>query len=177
MSGSNSVVQSDPRLSRRAPRAAAVFAFLRRSLLFVPPLAILPTATPTPPEQAIADGTNTTSVTDIANPDGYTCSQSGFIGFESLPDKMTLPGTIAGLNFVTTGGHTWLVGDFATGTYNGKYPNGKYMSEGTHWTWLGESQGSGRIDFANGAASYFSLLTSVGATPVYLEAYDASGKL
>jgi endoglucanase len=69
------------------------------------------------------------------------------------------------------------VGDFATGTYNGKYPNGKYMSEGTHWAWLGESQGSGRIDFANGAASYFSLLTSVGSTPVYLEAYDASGKL
>jgi IPT/TIG domain len=129
----------------------------------------------TAPEQAFADGTNTTSVTDIANPDGYTCNQSGFVGFESLPDGTTLPGTIAGLDFVTTGGHTWLVGDFAAGHYNGKYPNGAYMSEGTHWAWLGEQQGSGRIDFANGAASYFSLLTSVGSSGVYLEAFDANG--
>src|ERR1700726_382709 len=129
------------------------------------------------PEVAQAQGTNTTSVTDIANPDGYTCGQPGFVGFESLPDGTTLPGTIAGLKFVTAGGETWRVGDFSTGNYNGKYPNGAYMSEGTHWAWLGPNQGSGRIDMSNGPASYFSLLTSVGGTDVYLEAYDASGTL
>lgn len=125
------------------------------------------------PEQALAQS-NTATATDIAQPDSYACAQSGFVGFETLADGTTLPGTIAGLQFVTTGGHTWLVGDFATNNYNGKYPNGAYMSEGTHWAWLGPNQGSGEIDFANGAASYFSLLTSVGSTDVYLEAYDSS---
>jgi hypothetical protein len=120
---------------------------------------------------------DTATVTDIANPDSYTCSHNGFVGFEGLSDGTALPGTIAGLDFVTTGGHTWLVGDFATGNYNGKYPNGQYMSEGTHWAWLGPNQGSGEIDMSNGPASYFSLLTSVGATPVYLEAYDSAGNL
>jgi endoglucanase len=128
------------------------------------------------PQQALAQG-NTATTADIASPDGYTCNQRGSVGFENLPDGTTLPGTIAGLDFVTTGGHTWLVGDFATGHYNGKYPNGKYMSEGTHWAWLGESQGSGRINMANGPASYFSLLVSVGNTPVYLEAYDVTNNL
>lgn len=121
--------------------------------------------------------TDTATATDIASPDDYLCSEPGFIGFESLADGTTLPGTIAGLDFVTTGGHTWLVGDFATGHYNGKYPSGSYMSQGTHWAWLGEQQGAGRINMANGPASYFSLLTSVGATPVSLEAFDASGNL
>ena len=128
------------------------------------------------PQSALAHG-NTATATDIANPDGYSCSETGFVEFESLPDGTTLPGTIDGLDFVTTGGHTWLVGDFASGNYNGKYPNGAYTSEGTHWAWLGTDQGSGRIDMSNGSASYFSLLTSVGSTSVYLDAYDAAGDL
>lgn len=125
-------------------------------------------------ERAVAQGTNTTSVTGIANPDAYTCNQPGFVGFESLPDGTNLPGTISGLSFVTTAGYPWIVGDFSTGNYNGKYPSGAYTSEGTHWAWLGPNQGSGRIDFTNGAASYFSLLTSVGASPVYVVAYDSN---
>jgi Fibronectin type III domain len=126
---------------------------------------------------AAAAQDNTATVTDVANPDGYSCSQAGYVDFESLPDGTSLPGTIAGLDFVTTAGHSWLVGDFATGHYNGKYPNGKYTSQGTHWAWLGENQGSGRINVSSGAASYFSLLAGVGSSGVYLEAFDASDKL
>src|SRR5438094_3934524 len=67
--------------------------------------------------QLVLAQSNTTSVTDISNPDTYTCSQAGFIGFETLADGTNLPGTIAGLSFITTGGHPWLVGDFTTGNY------------------------------------------------------------
>lgn len=118
-----------------------------------------------------------TSVTDIPNPDAYTCAEPGFITFEDLPDGTSLAsGTISGVQFTTTGGFTWLVGDFATGQYNGKYPNGAYTSQGTHWAWLGPNQGSGRMDFPNGPASYFSLLVS-NDTPIYLDAYDANNNL
>ncbi len=118
-----------------------------------------------------------TSVRDIANPDAYTCAKPGYINFESLPDNKNLSSdTISGVQFTTTGGFTWLIGDFSTGYYNGKYPAGAYTSQGTHWAWLGPSQGSGRIDFPQGKPSYFSLLVS-GLTPVYLEAYNASGTL
>ncbi|HYM54376.1 MAG TPA: hypothetical protein VES97_03380, partial [Solirubrobacteraceae bacterium] len=72
------------------------------------------------PQSAVAAGSNATSATDVPNPDAYSCIQPGFVGFEKLADGTSLPGTIAGLDFVTTGGHTWLVGDFATGNYNGK---------------------------------------------------------
>src|SRR2546427_5221236 len=62
----------------------------------------------------------TATTTDIADPDSYRCSQSGFISFETLPDGTTLaPTTINGVQFTTTNGYTWLVGDFATGSYNG----------------------------------------------------------
>lgn len=119
----------------------------------------------------------TTSVADIPNPDAYTCAEPGFITFEDLPDGTSLAsGTISGVQFTTTGGFTWLVGDFATGQYNGKYPNGAYTSQGTHWAWLGPNQGSGRMDFPNGPASYFSLLVS-NYTPIYLDAYDANNNL
>jgi hypothetical protein len=123
--------------------------------------------------------TATVTVTDVPNPDAYTCSQPGYITFEEYPDQFNLSaGAISGVEFTTTGGYTWLVGDFGTGNYNGKYPGGGYMSEGMHWAWLGTVQGAGRIDFVDGTASYFSLLTSVGApSPVYLEAYDSSDTL
>jgi hypothetical protein len=117
------------------------------------------------------------TVTDIGNPDAYSCSQPGYVDFEGFPEGTNLSsGTVSGVQFTTTGGYTWLVGDFATGRYNGKYPNGAYTSHGTHWAWLGVSQGSGRIDFPKGPASYFSLLVS-DYTPVYLDAYNASGNL
>jgi len=71
---------------------------------------------------------------------------------------------------------TWLVGDFATNLYNGKFPAGDFTSHGTHWAWLGVNQGSGRIDFVFGKASQFSVLVS-DLTPVVLEAYNSSDVL
>lgn len=133
--------------------------------------------------QAIADAikdyfeANKTSVTDISTPDSYQCSQPGHVNFEGLPDIANLStNTISGVRFTTTGGYTWIVSDTSTGKYNGKYPNGAYMTAGTNIGWLGPNQGSGRIDFPKGPASYFSLLVS-NATSVYLDGYDASGKL
>ncbi len=120
---------------------------------------------------------NTNTVTDVPSPDNYPCSQSGKIGFEELNDAFNLSASaISGVHFKTTNGYTWLVGDFSTGNYNGKYPNGGYMSDGTHWAWLGISQGSGIIEFPTGPATYFSLLVS-NQTPVYLDAYDKNGNV
>lgn len=120
------------------------------------------------------DNTNSSQVTDISNPDAYSCSQAGYITFEGLPDGTNLSsGTISGVQFTTTNGYTWLVGDFATGNYNGKYPNGAYTSHGTHWAWLGITQGAGRIDFPKGPASYFSLLASDNSA-LYVDAYGVS---
>ncbi len=120
----------------------------------------------------------TATVTDIPNPDAYSCSQPGYIDFEGLPEGTNLSsGTISGVQFSTTDGFTWLVGDFATGFYNGKYPNGGYTSQGTHWAWLGVTQPRGRIDFPRGPASYFSLLVSDNLSQVSLDAYDANSNL
>lgn len=128
-------------------------------------------------------GVNRATVTDIPNPDAYSCSQPGYIDFESFTDTSTYTTnltqlTIPGLQFTLTpaGGFPWLVGDFASGKYNGKYPNGAYTSHGTHWAWLGVSQGAGRIDFTKGLASYFSVLVS-DFYPVSLDAYGTSGNL
>jgi hypothetical protein len=117
-----------------------------------------------------------TSVTAV-NPDEYSCSQAGYITFEDFADKTDLSAeSFPGIEFTTTNGFTWRVGDFATGNYNGKYPSGAYTSQGTHWAWLGESQGAGRIDLTIGSAKYFSLLVSA-STSVVLEAYRDDGTL
>ena len=128
-----------------------------------------------------AQPTTPTSVagTDTPNvdPDTYSCNQSGYIDFENFTDGFDLSANaVGGVQFTTTNGYTWLVGDFATGKYNGKYPNGQYTSQGTHWAWLGENEGAGRIDFVDGPTSYFSLLTSAN-TPVEVDAYDSSNNL
>jgi hypothetical protein len=124
-----------------------------------------------------APATADTTSSIVAHPDAYKCSQRGFITFESLRDGTNLSkSTFDGIQFSTTNGYTWLVGDFATHNYNGKYPSGSYTSQGSHWAWLGTSQGSGRMDLVDGPASYFSLLVS-NLTPVSLDAYDSSGKL
>jgi hypothetical protein len=120
---------------------------------------------------------NSATVTDIANPDAYSCSQPGFLDFEGLPDETNLSAlSISGIHFTTTGGYTWIVSDTSTGKYNGKYPNGAYMLKGTNAIWLGEMQGAGRIDFTTGPASYFSVLTS-NYSQVYVDAYDATDHL
>lgn len=117
------------------------------------------------------------TATDVrVDPSSYTCGSANFINFEEFADAMDLSArTFPGIRFTTTDATDWVVGDFATGAYNGKYPNGQYTSEGTHWAWLGISQGRGRIDLARPART-FSLLTSA-ATDVQLEAYDSSDNL
>jgi RHS repeat-associated protein len=156
--------QSSPLTAKVKLRAAA----LRR-------LAAAREAMPANALQATA--TNTATDTPGIDPDAYTCDEPGYINFEGLPDGYDLSASaVGGVQFTTTGGYTWRVGDFSTGSYNGKYPNGAYTSEGSNWAWLGENQGAGRIDFVNGPASRFSLLTSAG-TSVQLDAYDAQGDL
>src|SRR6266566_6959695 len=60
------------------------------------------------------------TVTDIANPDVYTCTQRGFVGFEDIPEATTLShGYIPGIDFTTSGGFTWRVGDFGAGADEG----------------------------------------------------------
>lgn len=127
-------------------------------------------------EQLGITSKNETFVNNVSDPDAYSCSQSGYVDFEEFDNGVNLSsGTIAGMQFTTTNGYSWLVGDFATGNYNGKYPNGGYTSQGTHWAWLGITQGAGKIDFPEGPASYFSLLTS-NNTSVFVDAYSASGE-
>ncbi len=118
----------------------------------------------------------TATDTSGIDPDSYSCNQPDYIDFENYPDGYNLSAaTIQGIQFTTTNGYTWLVGDFATGMYNGKYPSGGYTSQGTHWAWLGPDESAGRIDFLDGPASNFSILVS-GNTPVEVDAYSASNE-
>lgn len=85
--------------------------------------------------------------------------------------------TIPGVEFTTTDGKDWLIGDWGDGSswrYNGKYPLGAYTSGGQKWSWLGTAQGSGIIDFTDEKASYVSVYTSTYSGLV-LEAYADDG--
>lgn len=109
----------------------------------------------------------TTSVTDIASPDGYTCPVAGstMVGFEDQAEYTVLDGT-------TLGGVTFATGSNWTVAYELQ----------PYWTADGDMYAgpvgvpSGRVDFAAGPVSDVSLLvTSTGN--VRLEAYDASDAL
>lgn len=100
----------------------------------------------------------------------------GFINFESGRDGQRVRTSVPGTQFTTTDGFDWIVGDWRTSNYNGKYPSGNYTSNGNFFSWLGPSQGQGRIDFPDGPASYVSVLTST-ASGLVLDAYDRNGNL
>lgn len=102
--------------------------------------------------------------------------QRRLMDFEDGSDRAPIRSTIPGMTFITTQGYDWIYGDWRTGLYNGPYPNGAYTSNGNFFAWLGENQGSGRIDFDAAATRRVSLLTS-NARGTVLEAYDASGNL
>ena len=128
---------------------------------------------------AVSYSQSAVSMTNVPTPSPatYSCPKQGHVGFENFNEGVNLSlGTIAGMHFETTNGYTWLVGDFNSHNYNGKYPNGGYTSDGTHWAWLGIYQGAGKISFVKGPASYISLLTS-NATPVSLDAYDSNNNV
>lgn len=125
---------------------------------------------------ASADGDSATDTMGV-DPDASTCDESGYINFEGLPNHYDLSASaIGGVEFTTTNGYTWEVGDFESGEYNGKFPEGDYTSQGSNWAWLGEEEGAGRMTFVNGPASSFSILVSA-ADPVELEAFNARGEL
>jgi len=94
--------------------------------------------------------------------------------FETGVDGQVVSTTIPGVQFVTTAGQDWVYGDWRTGDYNGKYPNGAYTSQGNVWTWLDVSQGSGIIDFTEGCASYISVCTST-YSGLTIDAYADDG--
>jgi len=103
--------------------------------------------------------------------------EEGF-GFDGTPVASSIPG----LQFTTTDGYDWIYADITTGIYNvtnnlgDVYGTGRYNMEGYVCTYLGTSQGSGRIDFLNQDGSYFTTGYS-SASDFYLEAYDASNNL
>lgn len=106
----------------------------------------------------------------------FALSQTGFINFEEGTDASVIRSTIPGLTFTTTAGYDWIYGDWRTHTYNGPYPNGAYTSNANFFAWLGPNQGSGRIDFIYGTATFLSVLTST-YSGLTLDAYDAKGNL
>lgn len=117
------------------------------------------------------------NVTTNPVPPGY-----GFINFEEGTDGAVILSTVPGLHFTTTAGQDWLYADARTGYYSVQsltdpsVNNGPYVCNGYFFGWLGPSQGSGRIDFTLGTASYFSVLVSC-YTEFTVDAYDAGGTL
>ena len=87
---------------------------------------------------------------------------------------------IPGLQFTTTDGFDWIYADISTGLYNASsslgYGTGQYWVDGNVSTFLGTTQGSGRIDFTNQDGSFFQT-GYCAASNFYLEAYDAGGNL
>jgi len=101
-------------------------------------------------------------------------SNCGYENFENGVDGQEIISTIPGVKFTTTGGYNWVYADVRTGNYNGKYPNGAYTNEGNICAWLGPAQNSGKIDFTEGDASYFSCYVSTYSGAV-VDAYKDDG--
>jgi len=99
------------------------------------------------------------------------------IDFEDGADGAVILSTVPGLRFTTTEGYDWIYGNKSTGYYN-VYPYGEraYVCNGNVFAWLGEYGGQGRIDFTQGTASYFSVLTST-CSGVVIDAYDSEDNL
>lgn len=106
----------------------------------------------------------------------------GVISFEDGVDGRAIGTTISGARFSTSSGAAWLYGDTRTGKYNAPYPNScpavggqcAYVVNGTHFAWAGEAPGTARVDFTQGAASFFKALFSTGET-LTVEALSATG--
>jgi hypothetical protein len=102
-----------------------------------------------------------------------------FIDFEHAlgQDNTPIGGSIPGLKFSTTDGVDWIYGDATSGNWNvsndlgDSWLLGTYNIEGYCFASTYGSFGSGRIDFLNRDASWFSTgYTSY--SQLYLEAYD-----
>jgi hypothetical protein len=113
----------------------------------------------------------------------FTWSQASAwtINFENGKgqDRSVIASTIPGLAFTTTDGFDWLYGDARAG-YNvrnqyGEFGGG-YLMMDTVFAWLGESQGSGRVDFTNQDGGFFQTGYCANSN-FYLEAYDKDGNM
>ncbi|MDP3042796.1 MAG: PKD domain-containing protein [bacterium] len=124
-----------------------------------------------------ASATVETGVTANSCPAGY-----GFIDFEEGVDGAQIVSQIPGVQFTTTLGLNWFYGDVRTGNYNARsltnpqYNYGDYVVNGYFVAWLGVTGDQGRIDFTEGTASYFSLLTST-YSGLTIDAYDPNDNL
>lgn len=95
------------------------------------------------------------------------------MGFEDGADRQPIRSNIPGLKFTTTQGYNWIYGDWRTGNYNGPYPSGSFTSSGNIFAWLGENQGTGRIDFIGSTAKSLTLWTST-YSGLTMDAYDSN---
>ncbi|NIA09524.1 MAG: CHAP domain-containing protein [Nitrospiraceae bacterium] len=102
------------------------------------------------------------------------CSATRTMNFEGGVDRQPIRSKIPGLQFTTTDGYDWIYADWRTGSYNGPYPNGSYFSNGNFCAWLGENQGTGRIDFTGATARSLSVWTST-YSGLTMDAYDING--
>lgn len=104
------------------------------------------------------------------------------IDFEEGTDAAVILSTIEGLEFTTTAGQDWIYGDvrrtipypYNAHSLTENIGTGAYCLNGFLFAWLGVAQGSGRIDFTLGTASYFSVLTSTYSGLV-IDAYNSAG--
>ena len=107
----------------------------------------------------------------------YTADQimatTRLMNFEDGVDRQPIQSKIPGMVFTTTDGYDWIYGDWRMG-YNGPYPDGAYYSNSNFFAWLGENQGTGRIDFIGATATYLSVLTST-YSGLTMDAYDING--
>ncbi len=97
-------------------------------------------------------------------------------------DGQNVAAGVPGLQFTTTDGLDWKYGDATTNNYNVRNQLGQtwggawFYMEDYVFTWLGTTQGSGRIDFLNQDGTFFRT-GYCSASNFYLEAYDAGGNL
>jgi len=93
----------------------------------------------------------------------------GHINFENGADWAPIVSQMPGVQFTTTGGYQWV---YLYQSLN--YPT--YWRVGDGVAFIGVNQGSGRIDFTQGHASYFSALVAT-YSGVVIEAYDSNDVL
>jgi hypothetical protein len=99
-------------------------------------------------------------------------SPYAMMDFENGADGAVIQSSIPGMQFITTQGYDWIYGDKTTDNYNiYPYGNANYWCDGNFFAWLGENQGSGRINFTGSTATSVSVGTSCNSG-LYLEAYD-----
>lgn len=101
--------------------------------------------------------------------------------FEDGVDSQSIKSSIPGMSFTTTAGQDWVYADQRLPRYNvhsveSTDKAGNYATHGNFFAWLGENQGTGRIDFSDvGQKTLGIAYSSLNAT--VLEGFDSAGTL